>query len=177
MSRGNPSDLCMALAALHATVVIQSRNVERRLPSNDLHQLPGDTPDLDTQLQHGEMITALDIAPLPLAAHSRYRKVRDQASAAFALISVAAALDVREGMVRGVRLGWAVRRTNRTGPPGPKRCCSTGPPPMRLFSPLLTLNWPTSNPARTTPSKSRCCPTPARRCWVNSDTPPQGGKA
>ena len=111
----HPSDLCVALAALDVTVVVHSRNGERRLPYADLHRLPGDTPQQDTQLQHGELITALEISPLPSAFHARYRKVRDRASYAFALISVAAALDVRDGRVHGVRLalGGASHKPHR----------------------------------------------------------------
>ena len=111
----HPSDLCVALAALEVTVVILGRNGERRLPFADLHRLPGDTPEQDTHLQHGELITALDITPLPPTFQTRYRKVRDRASYAFALVSVAAALDVRDGMVHGVRLalGGASHKMHR----------------------------------------------------------------
>ena len=111
----HPSDLCVALAALEVTVVIHSRQGERRLPYADLHRLPGDTPEHDTHLQHGEMITALEISPLPPTWQSRYRKVRDRASYAFALVSVAAALDVRGGVVHGVRLalGGASHKPHR----------------------------------------------------------------
>ena len=111
----HPSDLCVALAALDVTVVMQGRGGERRLPFADLHRLPGDTPEQDTQLQHGELITALEIAPLPPTVQTRYRKVRDRASYAFALVSVAAALDVRNGLVHGVRLalGGASHKPHR----------------------------------------------------------------
>ena len=102
----HPSDLCIALAALDGVVVLQGRNGERRLPFADFHRLPGATPDQDSHLAPGELITALEIAPLPLAAHSAYRKVRDRASYAFALVSVAAALAVRDGIVSDVRLAF-----------------------------------------------------------------------
>ena len=100
----HPSDLCVPLAALDVTVVVQGRDGERRVAFADLHRLPGDTPGQDTTLAHGELITALEITPLPFGANSRYRKVRERASYAFALVSVAAALDVRDGVVSGVRL-------------------------------------------------------------------------
>jgi xanthine dehydrogenase YagS FAD-binding subunit len=111
----HPSDLCIPLAALDAVVVIQSRDGERRIPYADLHRLPGDKPEQDTNLKQGDLITALEIAPLHCAANSRYRKVRDRASYAFALISVAAALDVREGVVQDVRLalGGASHKPHR----------------------------------------------------------------
>lgn len=111
----HPSDLCIPLAAFDAVVVVQGRNCERRVSFSDFYRLPGDTPDQDTNLSPGELITALEILPLAFAAHSSYRKERDRASYAFALVSVAAALDVREGVVRDVRLalGGASHRPHR----------------------------------------------------------------
>lgn len=102
----HPSDLCVALAALDVAVVVQGRAGVRRIDFADFHRLPGDTPELDTHLAHGELITALEIAPLAMAARSAYRKVRDRASYAFALVSVAAALDVRDGVVHDVRIAF-----------------------------------------------------------------------
>jgi xanthine dehydrogenase YagS FAD-binding subunit len=66
--------------------------------------LPEERPDIETVLERGELITAIELPPLPLAAHSTYRKVRDRASYAFALVSVAAALEIEDGVVSGVRL-------------------------------------------------------------------------
>src|SRR5207302_11035847 len=74
------------------------------IPLTALHRLPGEEPERDTVLQHGELITAVYLPPLSFAARSRYRKVRDRASYAFALVSVAAALDVADGVVRDVRI-------------------------------------------------------------------------
>jgi xanthine dehydrogenase YagS FAD-binding subunit len=70
----------------------------------EFHRLPGSEPERDTVLERGELITAVDLPPLGIAAHSRYRKIRDRASYAFALVSVAAALDVVDGSIRDVRL-------------------------------------------------------------------------
>ncbi len=111
----HPSDLCVALAALDAAVVVMGRDGERRIAFADFHRLPGDAPERDTQLAHGELITAVEIAPLAFAANSRYRKVRDRASYAFALVSVAAALEVRDGIVVDVRLalGGASHKPHR----------------------------------------------------------------
>jgi xanthine dehydrogenase YagS FAD-binding subunit len=100
----HPSDMAVAMAALDATVVVLGRGGERRIPVIDFHRLPGDAPDKDTVLQHGELITAVELPALPFAMHSTYRKVRDRASFAFALVSVAAALDVDAGKVRNVRI-------------------------------------------------------------------------
>lgn len=101
----HPSDLCVALTALDATVHLKGANGHRTLPFERLHRLPGDTPAQETELHQGELITAIELPPLPLARHSTYRKVRDRASYAFALVSVAAALDVgTDGTIRDVRL-------------------------------------------------------------------------
>ncbi|MBP2296159.1 FAD binding domain-containing protein [Azospirillum rugosum] len=100
----HPSDMCVALAALDATVHVSSADGERRLPFADLHRLPGDAPDLDTVLLPGDLITAVELPPLALAERSTYRKVRDRSSYAFALVSVAAALSVENGTVTDVRL-------------------------------------------------------------------------
>jgi len=100
----HPSDMCVALAALDAIVHLQGANGARTLPLTDFHRLPGDQPHIETLLAPGELITAIELPALPLAAHSTYRKVRDRASYAFALVSVAAALEVRDGLVAGVRL-------------------------------------------------------------------------
>jgi xanthine dehydrogenase YagS FAD-binding subunit len=69
-----------------------------------LHRLPGDEPQRDTTLEHGELITSVDLPPLAFSPNSKYRKVRERASYAFALVSVAAALDVKDGVVRDVRM-------------------------------------------------------------------------
>ena len=100
----HPSDMCVALAALDATVRLQGPDGERAVALVDFHQLPGDTPDIDTQLRPGELITAVDL-PAPVAGErSTYRKVRDRASYAFALVSVAAVLELDGGRVKQVRI-------------------------------------------------------------------------
>ena len=103
----HPSDMCVALAALRATVVVQGPSGgERRIAMADFHRLPGDAPQFDTTLGAGELITAVELPPpVPgFAAASHYLKVRDRASYAFALVSVAAALDIRGGTVRDAAL-------------------------------------------------------------------------
>ena len=102
----HPSDLAVALVALDARVVVLGPDGERRLPVEELHRLPGDEPDRDTTLRHGELITAVELPAAPIAARSTYGKARDRASYAFALVSVAAALEVVGGTVRDVRLAW-----------------------------------------------------------------------
>jgi len=100
----HPSDMAVALAALDAIVRVLGPRGERAIPLVDFYRLPGDEPQRDTVLEHGELITAVDLPPLPFATRSHFRKVRDRASYAFALVSVAAALDVAGGVVRDVRI-------------------------------------------------------------------------
>jgi xanthine dehydrogenase YagS FAD-binding subunit len=100
----HPSDMAVALVALGAVVHVQGPDGARTIPVTEFHRLPGSEPERDTVLERGELITAVDLPPLGFAAHSRYRKIRDRASYAFALVSVAAALDVVDGSIREVRL-------------------------------------------------------------------------
>jgi xanthine dehydrogenase YagS FAD-binding subunit len=102
----HPSDMAVALAALDATVVVLGSDGERGIPLVDFHRLPGDEPERETVLSHGDLITAVDVPPLAFAERSRYYKVRDRASYAFALVSVAAALDVADGIVRDARIAF-----------------------------------------------------------------------
>jgi xanthine dehydrogenase YagS FAD-binding subunit len=102
----HPSDMAVALSALDAVVHVLGPNGERTIPMTSFHRLPGHEPQRDTVLEHGELITAIDLPALPFAVHSRYRKVRDRASYAFALVSLAAALDVEDGVVQDVRIAF-----------------------------------------------------------------------
>lgn len=100
----NPSDMNVALAALRASVVVQGAGGERTIPIADFHRLPGDDPQRDNTLMAGELITSVDLPASPFGARATYLKVRDRASYAFALVSVAAALDVQGGVVRDAAL-------------------------------------------------------------------------
>ncbi len=100
----HPSDMCVALAALGAIVHLKSMDGERTLPLTDLHRLPEDHPEIETVLKPGELIVAVELPALPFSTCSTYRKVRDRASYAFALVSVAAALELDGGTVKDVRL-------------------------------------------------------------------------
>ena len=102
----HPSDLAVALAALDATVVTLGPQGARRIPIDELHRLPGDRPEQDTTLEHGELITAVEIPAEGVSPCSTYVKVRDRASYAFALVSVAAALSLDGDRVRDVRVAW-----------------------------------------------------------------------
>jgi xanthine dehydrogenase YagS FAD-binding subunit len=100
----HPSDMAVAMVALDAAVRTEGPSGQRRIPLTELHRLPGEEPERDTVLEHGELITSVDLPPVAFAANSHFRKVRDRASYAFALVSVAAALDVTDGVVRDVRI-------------------------------------------------------------------------
>jgi len=125
----HPSDMCVALAALDAVVHLEGPQGPRHLKLVDLLRLPGDTPDIETELRTGELITAVEIPALPFAIRSSYRKVRDRSSFAFELVSVAAALDVDDkGNVRTSGLRWVVSRTSRGEQPLPNKYCGVRRP-------------------------------------------------
>lgn len=100
----HPSDMAVALVALDAVVHLEGSGGVRSIALKDFYRLPGERPDMETHLKPGELITAIELPPLALAHNSTYRKVRDRASYAFALISVAAALEVKDGRITDVRL-------------------------------------------------------------------------
>jgi len=100
----HPSDMCVALAALDAAVNVQGPRGERRIPIADFHRLPGAHPERDTTLERGELIVSVDLPPAAFARHYRYLKVRERASFAFALVSVAVGLDLANGSVRDARI-------------------------------------------------------------------------
>jgi len=99
----HPSDMCVAMAALDALVHLESTAGKRVVPLTDFHRLPGDQPQVETLLEPGELITAVAIPPLP-EQQSTYRKVRDRASYAFALVSVGAAVEVDGDRIKNLRL-------------------------------------------------------------------------
>ena len=113
----HPSDMAVAMAALDAVVQLEGPAGPRSIPLLDLHRLPGDAPDRDTVLEPGELIAAIEL-PEPLTANARYAKVRERASFSFAVVSLAAALEVRDGRVHTARLAlggvahkpWRARR-------------------------------------------------------------------
>ncbi len=100
----HPSDMCVALAALDATVTVAGQRGERKIPMADFHRLPGDLPQKDNVLEKGDLILAVGIPDNAFAKHAHYLKVRDRASYAFALVSVAAALEIRGDVIKDVRL-------------------------------------------------------------------------
>jgi xanthine dehydrogenase YagS FAD-binding subunit len=100
----HPSDMCVALAALDAVIHTRNGSRVRAIPIGELHTLPGQHPEIENVLEHGELITHVALPPSPFAAHSRYIKVRDRAAFAFALASAAVGLDVADGRIRAARV-------------------------------------------------------------------------
>jgi xanthine dehydrogenase YagS FAD-binding subunit len=117
----HPSDMSVALAALDATVIAHGVNGERRIAFEDFYRLPGNTPQYDTTLKAGELITAIELPAQGFADHSYYLKIRDRASFAFALVSVAVGLDMDGDIVRDARIAlggvahkpWRARATEQ----------------------------------------------------------------
>jgi xanthine dehydrogenase YagS FAD-binding subunit len=117
----HPSDMAVALAALDAVVHVLGTAGPRTVPLSGLYRLPGGEPDRETTLGRGDLITAVEIPALAYARNSVYRKVRDRASYAFGVVSVAAALDIDDGVVRQARLAlgavaplpWRARAAER----------------------------------------------------------------
>jgi xanthine dehydrogenase YagS FAD-binding subunit len=117
----HPSDMAVALAALDAVVRVEGPSGSRMIPLGELYRLPDDRPDQETTLERGDLITAVELPAPGYAVRSAYRKVRDRASYAFGVVSVAAALDVAGGVVRDARLAlgavapvpWRARTAER----------------------------------------------------------------
>lgn len=100
----HPSDMCVALAALEAVVQVSGPEGERSIPFAEFHRLPGDAPEKDTNLRPGEIIVSVDLPDQDFSRHYTYLKLRDRLSYAFALVSVAAALDLDGDTIRTARL-------------------------------------------------------------------------
>jgi xanthine dehydrogenase YagS FAD-binding subunit len=100
----HPSDVAVALAALEAMVEVQGTGGRRSIPVAEFHRLPGDTPERETNLEPGELITAIVIPASPIARRSHYLKVRERASYEFALVSAAVAVEVDGGRIRQARV-------------------------------------------------------------------------
>ena len=103
----HPSDMCVALAVLEATVHVSGPKGDRAIPFADFHRLPGDTPDIDTNLAGDEIITAIELPPEGFSRNYSYLKIRDRLSYAFALVSVAAGLKLEAGAIKEARLALA----------------------------------------------------------------------
>jgi len=102
----HPSDFAVALLAVDAVVLTQGPSGARRIPVDEFHQLPGTTPDRETTLAHGELVVGVEVPVTSMAARSAYLKLRDRTSFEFAVVAVAAALDLRGPVVRDLRLAF-----------------------------------------------------------------------
>jgi xanthine dehydrogenase YagS FAD-binding subunit len=100
----HPSDMCVALAALQATIQVVGPKGPRKIPIHEFHRLPGNTPQLDTTIRPDELIVSIDLPPSSYAEHYCYLKIRDRASYAFALLSAAVALDLDGKQIRTARI-------------------------------------------------------------------------
>jgi xanthine dehydrogenase YagS FAD-binding subunit len=100
----HPSDMAVAMAMLDAVVQVEGPEGARSIPILEFHRLPGDSPQIDTNLRPGELITAVDLPASSVAKNSHYLKIRDRAQYAFALVSVAGALDISGGSIRSARI-------------------------------------------------------------------------
>ncbi|MCX2887708.1 MULTISPECIES: FAD binding domain-containing protein [Pseudomonas] len=100
----HPSDMCVALAALEAVVHVEGPNGARQIPFADFHRLPHDTPERDNQLAVAELVTSIELPPPMFERHYQYLKIRDRASYAFALVSVAAAMNFDGEVIQQARL-------------------------------------------------------------------------
>jgi xanthine dehydrogenase YagS FAD-binding subunit len=101
----HPSDMSIALVALDATVLVTGPKGDRRIPFQNFHRLPGDMPQKDNTLERGELIVAVEIPDNQFQKHVHYLKVRDRTSYAFALVSVAVAVDLQGDTIKDVRPG------------------------------------------------------------------------
>jgi xanthine dehydrogenase YagS FAD-binding subunit len=138
----HPSDMAVALAVLDAQVHVEGPAGARVIPFVDLHRLPGDDPSRDTVLEHGELVTAIDLPPLPAGTRSSYRKVRDRASYAFALVSVAAVV-TGDGAVR-LALGGVAHKPWRAT--RAEEVLSAGPPTEHAVRHAMEVELTTAQP-------------------------------
>jgi xanthine dehydrogenase YagS FAD-binding subunit len=129
----HPSDMAVALVALDARIRVLGPDGERVIPVSELHRLPEDHPEIETTLDPGELITAVEIAPLHFATNSLYLKVRDRASFAFALASAAVALDIGDGIVRDARVALGGVATKPWRSHEAEKSLRGGPPSVESF--------------------------------------------
>jgi xanthine dehydrogenase YagS FAD-binding subunit len=137
----HPSDVAVALVALDAVVHTRGPTGERAIGIDDFFLLPGDTPEREHPLEHGELITAIEVPAAPVARRSVYLKFRDRESYEFALASVAAAVRIEDGAVTEVLLALGGVGT-KPWPGAPRRACSGSRPPRPASPRRLARNWP-----------------------------------
>ncbi len=159
----------VAMAALNATVEVQGPKGKRSIPFADFHRLPGNTPQLDTNLKPDELILGVTLPPAKFAKNSWYLKVRDRQSYAFALVSVAAGLEMDGATIKsaGLALGGVAHKPWRS--PEAEKALIGAPATLRPFAEPPTSPSPAPRPTNTTPSRSSSpnrassAPLPSRR--------------
>ncbi len=160
-----PGDMAVALSALEAVVQVRGPDGTRAIPIGELHRLPGDAPHLDTVLRPGELITAVDLPAMPFARSSRYVKVRDRWSYAFALVSVAAILDVDDdGIVRDARIALGGVAAKPWRLPGAERTMIGRPAGDSAYDAAAEVLLSSAEPLRDNAFKVEL----ARRCVVHA---------
>jgi xanthine dehydrogenase YagS FAD-binding subunit len=130
----HPSDMAVALAAFDAVISYETADGPGELPIAEFYLPVGDTPHIETALPPGALITGVTLPPAPVAAHSRYRKVRERASYAFAIGSIAAALDVQDDVVREVRLAFGAVASRPWRARAAERVLTGGPASAEAFA-------------------------------------------
>ncbi|MFI6273551.1 FAD binding domain-containing protein [Streptomyces sp. NPDC050988] len=130
----HPSDMGVALTAFDAVVSYETADGPGEVPLSWLYLPVGDTPHRETDLPPGALITHVTLPPAPVAANSRYRKVRERASYAFAIGSIAAALDVQDGVVRDVRLAFGAVASRPWRARAAERVLAGGPADAEAFA-------------------------------------------
>jgi xanthine dehydrogenase YagS FAD-binding subunit len=157
----HPSDMAVAMRVLDAEVRTASQTGGRTIPIAEFHRLPGDRPERDTMLELGELITHVTL-PAPPPGRQLYRKVRDRASYAFALISVAAIVEVGGGRVQSARIAWAASPTSHGDRKTPRRPWSTLAAPDAARKSPPTICWPGRRATAPTTSRLLWRATPSR---------------
>ncbi|MCW2525327.1 MAG: Periplasmic aromatic aldehyde oxidoreductase, binding subunit YagS [Pseudonocardiales bacterium] len=151
----HPSDMAVAMTALGAVVHVQGARGVRSIPIDDLYLLPGDDPQREYTIAHDEVITSVVVPALTFGAVSAYRKARERASYAFAIGSVAAAVDVEAGIVRDVRIGLGAVARNRGARLSPKLLCAVSRPPSKILRAPSMPSWPRPDRCATTATRCR----------------------
>jgi xanthine dehydrogenase YagS FAD-binding subunit len=144
----HPSDLCVALVALEASVHTERRDGAHAIPMAKFHRLPGDHPELETVLEPGEIITHITLPATSFFARSRYVKVRDRASFAFALASAAVALDVADGKIRSARIALGGATTKPWRSAEAERALIGQPATLPVFERAAEVSMATAQPRK-----------------------------
>ncbi|MBB2203286.1 FAD binding domain-containing protein [Gluconacetobacter tumulisoli] len=169
-----PSDMCVALAALKATVNLTGPEGERSVPIRDYHRLPGETPWRDNILRPGEIVTSIDLPPASFGPHHTYLKIRDRLSFAFAIVSAAIGLQIEDGIIRHGRIALGGVGTKPWCVPAAEALLEGKPPSHSLFRDVAERLLQGAMPDRDNAAKLRLAPRVIERAlWQASAGTPQ----